>query len=228
MRYDVTSDPRLIVRGDALLPLPVVIRVGDIDEEGSLAFTKEMEKAHLTGQPVIPVVIDSYGGDAYSLLSMIAQIKTSRVPVVTVVEGKAMSAAAFLFSYGTYRFMAERAILMLHDVSTTSENGKMHEAVADATETERLHEDLFKDVARNCGRPDRHFLDGLDERKHAEWYLTAKEAKAHGFITQIGLPSLAMSVTVSDTFVGPDGHPLLTDSRQGRTVTSTPRKRHAR
>ena len=227
MRYDVTSDERLIVRGDALIPPPVVIRVTDIDEEGSLTFSKDMEKAHQTGQTVIPVVIDSYGGDAYSLLSMIAQIKASRIPVLTIVEGKAMSAAAFLFSYGTHRFMAERAILMLHDVSTTSENGKMHEAVADATETSRLHENLFKEVAKNCGQPERHFLDGLDERKHAEWYLTARDAKANGFISTIGLPTLTTQVIVSDIVTLPDGHTLLTDAPEQRTVKETLRKRRA-
>ena len=228
MRYDISADPRLRARGDDLLPAPVIIRVGEIDDDGSLAFSKEMEKAHLTGQLVIPVVIDSYGGDAYALLSMVAQIKSSRIPVITIVEGKAMSAAAFLFSYGEHRFMAERAILMLHDVSTTSETGKTHEAVADATETARLHEDLFKEVARNCGKPDRHFLDGLDQRKHAEWYLTAKEAKVHGFISTIGLPNLSTSVTVVDALTGPDGHSLLTDARQHRNVTATPKKRNAR
>jgi hypothetical protein len=83
-------------------------------------------------------------------------------------------------------------------------------------------------MARNCGKSENHFLDELDRRKHAEWYLSAKEAKAHGFITSIGLPRLSMSVTVVDSLVGPDGHPLLTGARESRNVTATPKKRKAR
>ena len=227
MRYDTNLDPRLRFWGDDVLPDPIVITVCAINEKGSRRFAKDMARAHATGQRVIPIVIDSYGGDAYSVLSMIAQIKQATVPVITIVEGKAMSAGSILFSYGTHRFMAERATLMVHDIGSGVQ-GKIHEIAADSAEVVRLQESIYVEVARNCGKPDRFFLDELDRRKHSEWYLTAKDAKTHGFIHSIGLPTLATSVSVSDLAIGPDGHELLTDQRQGRNVTSTPRKRRAR
>lgn len=228
MRYDVTANPRILARGDALLPAPVIVRVGDIDEESALTFQKDIDRAHQTGQAVIPVVIESYGGDAYSLLSMIAAIKAARLPVFTIVEGKAMSAASMLFSYGSHRFMAERATLMVHDVSSTMPEGKTHEVQADASENARLSDLLFREMARNCGKPEQYFLDGLDERKHAEWYMTARDAKHHGFIRRAGLPTLAVEVAVRDVLVGPDGCHLLTAASERRTVEETTRKRRAR
>ncbi len=54
---------------------PVIINVNKFDEESAKDFRDKMSMAHNTGQKVIPVVIDSYGGQVYSLMSMIASIK---------------------------------------------------------------------------------------------------------------------------------------------------------
>ena len=59
-----------------------------------------MEKAHNTGQPVIPILIDSYGGSVYGCLNMISFMKKATLPLHTVVAGKAMSAGAILFGMG--------------------------------------------------------------------------------------------------------------------------------
>ena len=70
---------------------PVIIRVNKFDEDAASEFAAKIGLAHNTGQKIIPVVIDSYGGQVYSLMSMIAAIKASELPVATIVEGKAMS-----------------------------------------------------------------------------------------------------------------------------------------
>ncbi len=80
---------------------PVVIRVNKFDEKSAKDFAEKIASAHNTGQSVIPVIIDSYGGQVYSLMSMIASIKNSELPVATIVEGKAMSCGVILFSCGT-------------------------------------------------------------------------------------------------------------------------------
>ena len=77
---------------------PIIIRVNKFNEKAALEFATKVAVAHSTGQKVIPVVIDSYGGEVYSLMSMISSIESSELPVATIVEGKAMSCGAVLLS----------------------------------------------------------------------------------------------------------------------------------
>ena len=120
--------------------LPTIIRVNKFDESAAKAFSAAMTRAQNTGQPVVPVIIDSYGGQVYSLMSMISDIEHSKVPVATIVQGKAMSCGAILFSFGAegYRYMDPHATLMIHDVSSMK-FGKVEEVKAGAEETERLN-----------------------------------------------------------------------------------------
>src|ERR1019366_7005279 len=121
MQKYLSVDPRIRAKHTELIADPVIIRLkGTIYEEMADKFSSDMSKSHDSGQPVIPVVIDSYGGDVYSLLDMISHIQASKIPVATIVEGKAMSAGAILFGFGWpgYRYMAEHATLMIHDISS--------------------------------------------------------------------------------------------------------------
>ena len=65
---------------------PVIVRVNKFDEDSAKKFSLELAQAHNTGQKVIPVVIDSYGGQVYSLMSMISAIKHSELPIATIVD----------------------------------------------------------------------------------------------------------------------------------------------
>ena len=51
----------LLKKEDLIDDLPIVIRVKKFDEPGAKEFASQMSKAHNTGQPVVPVIIDSYG-----------------------------------------------------------------------------------------------------------------------------------------------------------------------
>ena len=94
---------------------PVIIRVNKFDEDSVKDFHSKIAMAHNTGQKVIPVVIDSYGGQVYSLMAMISAIKHSELPIATIVEGKAMSCGAILFSFGEdgMRFIDPDATVMI-------------------------------------------------------------------------------------------------------------------
>ena len=95
-----TSSVSPLIKEIELRKSPVIIRVNKFDEDAAKKFSDEIALAHNTGQKIIPVVIDSYGGQVYSLMSMISAIKNSEIPVATIVEGKAMSCGAILFSFG--------------------------------------------------------------------------------------------------------------------------------
>ena len=133
--------------------LPVVIRVRKFDEAAAKAFSDTMANALNTGQPIVPVIIDSYGGQVYSLMSMISDIKHSRIPVATIIQGKAMSCGAILFSFGTegHRYMDPDATMMIHDVSSMGW-GKVEEIKADAEEVERLNQKVYRMMAKNCAQ----------------------------------------------------------------------------
>lgn len=176
---------------------PVIITVNAFNEESAQKFHDEMCLAHNSGQKVIPVEIDSYGGEVYSLMSMIGAIKASRLPVATIVQGKAMSCGAILASFGSegLRFMDKDATLMIHDVASFA-FGKVEELKADARESERLNNKVFTMMARNCGKPDDYFLKLIHDKGHADWFLSAEDAKEHKLVDQIRIPELIIKATV--------------------------------
>lgn len=176
---------------------PVIITVNEFNEESAQKFHADMCLAHNSGQKVIPVEIDSYGGQVYSLMSMIGAIKSSRLPVATIVQGKAMSCGAILSTFGSegLRFMDKDATLMIHDVSSFA-FGKIEELKSDARESERLNDKVYTMMARNCGKPDDYFLKIIHDKGHADWFLTAEDAKEHKLIDQIRIPELIIKATV--------------------------------
>jgi ATP-dependent Clp endopeptidase proteolytic subunit ClpP len=174
---------------------PVIIRVNKFDEQSAAEFANKMASAHNTGQKVIPVVIDSYGGQVYSLMSMIASIKSSELPVATIVEGKAMSCGVILFSCGTegYRYISDDATLMIHDVSSMAW-GKNSEIQASAKETERLNDKIYDILAENSNKSKKWFHKKLNKKGRADWFIEAEEAIDLGLADMVGLPKLEIKV----------------------------------
>ena len=177
---------------------PQIVIVQKFTDEGVIQFRDQMERAHATGQPVIPVLIDSYGGSVYGCLDMIAILDKATLPVYTICTGKAMSAGAILFSKGERRYMAENATLMLHDAASWT-CGKVEEVKADAKELDRLNTLIFKIVADSCGQPEDYFTKIIHDKGHAEWFLTSKEAKKHKLCTHVGVPEIKIEVSVKYT-----------------------------
>ncbi len=196
----INVDPKIKCKTADLIAEPIVIRVRQFTEEAVEKFSENISKAHETGQTIIPVVVDSYGGECYGLFSMISEIQNSKLPVATIMEGKAMSAGGILFSFGTegYRYMASNATMMIHEVSSGS-YGKVEEIKADSEETDRINTLIFKLMAKNCGHPENYFLNIVHERRHADWYLTAKEAKKHNLANYIRVPEFRVDVSVAMT-----------------------------
>ena len=199
MHWTTDIDPK--IKAIELRKQPVIIRVNKFTEESAKKFAQEMAQAHNTGQKVIPVVIDSYGGQVYSLMSMISAIKHAEVPVATIVEGKAMSCGAVLFSFGEegMRYMDPNATVMIHDVSGM-DFGKVEELKAGAKEADRLNSIIYTMMARNCGKKDDHFMKIVDKKKHADWFLDATEAKKHNMANHLRVPKVNIKVSVDIDF----------------------------
>ena len=195
MHYITDISP--LVKEIELRQDPTIITVNEFTEESAKKFQDQMSVAQNSGQKVVPVEIDSFGGQVYSLMSMIAAIKASRIPVATIVQGKAMSCGAILASFGEdgLRFMDKDATLMIHDVSSYA-FGKIEDLKADAREADRLNKKVYTMMARNCGKPDDYFTKLIHDKGHADWFLDAEEAKEHGLIDHIRMPEMNIKVTV--------------------------------
>ena len=195
MRYKFDRSP--LIKELELHNNPVTIRVNKFTEESASDFARKIAMAHNTGQDIIPIVIDSYGGQVYSLMSMISEIKNSELPVATIIQGKAMSCGAILFSFGTegYRYMDPYATVMIHDVSAGAA-GKIEELKANSEEASRLNEQVFKMMAQNIGKSDKYFLKRVHEKGHADWYLDSKECKKINLANHLRVPVLNITVKV--------------------------------
>ncbi len=177
---------------------PILITVNDFTEETTRKFRDQMSKAHELQQPIIPILIDSRGGEAYALMAMISCIKRSSIPVATIIDGKAMSAGAVLFTYGSERWIADDAVMMIHDVLGWA-GGKVGEMESRTEEAKRLAKVVYRKMAANCGQPAEYFNDLVHDHGRADLYLTARQAKRHNLATRIGVPSLVTQISVQIT-----------------------------
>lgn len=202
MKSFVKIDPLLHVEDiEDILRLPVVARVSSFDRTGLIDLEEDISEAHETGQPVIPVLIDSYGGAVYTCQGMISAIENSRIPVATIVTSKAMSAGAVLFAFGTegYRYMDPNATLMLHDIADSPE-GKLEDLKTDVKHLEALNVSVYRRMAKHLGHKDDYFLDLIKQANHLDLYLTAKEAKKHKLANHIKVPTVEVNVKVEYKF----------------------------
>ena len=201
MKTITNIDPKIIGKRSDLLEQPVIITVNEFTEESAKKFSESMQKAHDSGQPVIPVVIDSYGGMVDSLLNMISEVDSSEIPVATICQGKAMSCGSVLLSCGEegMRYMDASSRVMIHDVSNMTW-GKNEEIKASAAETDRLNKLIFRRMSANCGQERDYFLDEIHAKAHAEWFLTAQQARRHNIVNQIRIPTMTVNVNVEMAF----------------------------
>lgn len=185
-------------RYDLVADLPISILVNKFDEASAKTFREEMDKAEDSYQTIIPIVIDSFGGSVYSLLSMIDSVKSSKKKICTIVSGKAMSCGAILFTCGSqgYRYMGPLATLLIHDVSTFAV-GKVEEIKADAAEAARLDTLIYSIMDKNCGKQQGYFKNIVHERGHADWHLTSEDCLFHGITNYNHLPRFKAQATVS-------------------------------
>jgi len=67
--------------------------------------------------PPIKLHINSYGGSVFAGLAALDYIKNSKVPVHTIIDGCAASAATLMSCVGTHRQMHRNACMLVHQLS---------------------------------------------------------------------------------------------------------------
>lgn len=128
----------------------------------------------------INVHINSYGGEVAEGLAIYNTLKNSRARITTYCDGFACSAASVVFMAGDRRVMNEAALLMIHNAWTYGRG--------DANELRKQAEDLDKITQASVNA----YLSGvsiseedLKKKMDDETWLTAEEALADGFATEI-------------------------------------------
>lgn len=210
MRYIIDCDDRLRIPEDVAMKLWKLPRyvnfTGEVNEDSAKKFREELEMAEdaalAAKQDLLPIIIDSYGGSIYSLMSMVDAMNACKTKIATIVESKAMSAGAVLFSCGAegHRYIGPNATVMIHSAAGHA-GGKIHEAKADIHEMDRLNTKLFRMLDKNCGKPDGYFWNIAEKEKHmADWFMDSEEALKHNLANHVGLPKMFISVSMSTEF----------------------------
>ena len=165
------------------------ILVNEFSEQGFKNFKNDFDDINCSNLPIIPIIIDSFGGDVYSLLAMIDVMSTASKPIATIAIGKAMSCGSVLLTCGSrgLRFVGPNATVMVHDVATLS-FGKIEELKADVGEAERLNVKIFNILNTRCDQPKGFFQKKVSEKKHINWFLDPREVLKYGLADHIGVP----------------------------------------
>lgn len=140
-------------------------------------------------KPII-VYIDSYGGYADSLASMLETMDEVPNPFITVAIGKSMSCGAILLSHGDYRFCGRYARVMVHEVQSVVW-GNARTMKNDLNETLRLNRKLMELLAKNCGMKSYEELKDRFKQKDAdELWMGPEDALKFGIVDHVGMPKL--------------------------------------
>jgi ATP-dependent Clp protease protease subunit len=104
---------------------------------------KEMHKGYDIKTKPIYLHITSDGGDLFAGFYAVDIIKSSPVPIYTVVEGSAISAASLMACVGTKRYMTKNSYMLIHQLSSGVQ-GQFH-AIKDNFENDTV---LMDNIAK--------------------------------------------------------------------------------
>ena len=128
----------------------------------------------------IKLHINSYGGSVFAGLSAVDYILTSRVPVETIVEGCAASAATLMSVVGNKRYMHKNACMLVHQLSGVMW-GKFQE-MEDDMENSKMLMKKIKDIYRKHTKIPEEKMD--DILKHDLWW-DAEQCLEYGLVDEI-------------------------------------------
>ena len=164
------------------------IFVNKFDEESARDFAKQLNEATMIDpNHPITIVIDSFGGQAFSLINMIESLRQVHNPIVTVCKGKAMSCGAMLLAMGDQRFCGKDSSIMIHEISAGT-IGHVDDMKVDAEETIRLNLQVMTILAERCKMTYKQMKDKITLNGRRDLYLTAQQAKEFGLIDAVGIP----------------------------------------
>lgn len=167
------------------------IIVNEICETAVNEFRDDFFRLEFSDQEIIPIIVDSYGGDVYALHAMLSIIESSSKRVATICDGKAFSCGAVLLSAGDHgmRFISKYGYVLVHQVSHEY-YGKFSDIAVSAEHCSELNTNLLLMLDKNCKKKSGTFEKMLIKNNNADLYLDAKTSLQLGIVDHIGVPRL--------------------------------------
>jgi len=128
----------------------------------------------------IYLYINSYGGSVFAGLSAVDYIKNSEVPVTTIIDGCAASAATMMSVVGSHRLMNEHAFMLIHQLSAGSW-GKYEELKDNMSNNDLLMKTIKDIYTKHTKVPAKELSKML---KHDLWW-DAKTCLKYGLVDEI-------------------------------------------
>jgi len=130
--------------------------------------------------PPIKLHINSYGGSVFAGLAALDYIKNSKIPVHTIIDGCAASAATLMSCVGHHRQMHKNACMLVHQLSGAMW-GKFQEMEDDFENSKMLMEKI-KNIYNEHTRIPKREMDKI--LKHDLWW-EAEKCLQYGLIDEI-------------------------------------------
>jgi ATP-dependent Clp protease protease subunit len=130
--------------------------------------------------PPIKLHLTTYGGLVYAAFSVIACIKSSKVPVHTIIDGYAASAGTLISVCGARRYIHRHSSMMIHELSAGMW-GRMSVMEEKMEDLKKMMEKL-KEIYTTHTKLTAKKLDKI-LTKDSDWY--AEECLANGLVDEI-------------------------------------------
>ena len=124
--------------------------------------------------------INSGGGSVFAGLSSVDYIRNSKVPITTVIDGCAASAATIMSVVGHHRIMHKHSFMLIHQISSVMW-GKYEEMKDDMKNSELLMETIIKIYEEHTRIPKSELKDLL---KRDIWW-DANTCLDYGLVDEI-------------------------------------------
>lgn len=173
--------------------------VNRFDEQSVISFYDRFFK--LEADPsvdIIPVFINSPGGELHALVAMRDLIKSSPKPVATVAIGTADSCGVFLLASGSkgYRFASPDTTMMIHQAGGVV-GGKTADIIEAAATLKMQNNKIMENFAKDLRKSLAWVENQIFKKNNTDWTLTATQAKHIGLIDHIAIPRIVTSPAMS-------------------------------
>lgn len=154
----------------------------ELIELGKVIIQMNMEEKDIPKEELKPIYlwVHSYGGDLEQCHALIDIIEASRIPIITIAMGAAMSAGFMLFLAGHKRYAFNHSNLMVHEGSAAFSG------------TAEQIEQAQKNYKKQIDGMKQYILERTDidekvfnKNKTKDWYLTSEELVNYNVVNKL-------------------------------------------